>query len=324
MSARLALSLTLVAACAWAEDQPAQDPTTYDLKPRYALDAELEGEASLNLELTVRMQVPAKNIDHRSLQAQEIVRRFRDKVTSVAGGKVAAVTRTYLEAIERQRLPGSQKYERLESPLHGRTLTVGLDAEGKRTVGVEGKPALTAKDTEHEVYTERYEAALPDSPVAVGDTWSWSGARLRRAIGNGFGESPEGKIDCRFVEVKDEVLDPELTPDAAPEAYALIQVDLETEGRMGPQPDSPSMTCHLTGTLWYSLAERKLAKVELQGQAHIKSVEREDGVELTITASGPLKIAKRFWFPRKPEPPAGDAPTDPETGLPTPPERPGR
>jgi len=320
MSARVGLMLCLLACLALAQEPPTpqQKQEVFDLSPHYTLGGELEGEATLNLDLTVRMQVAAKNIDHRTLQAQEIVRRFRDTVAGVKGGKIAAVKRVYAEAYERQRMPGSRDYERLESPLHKRTLTIGLDSDGKREVSAEGEPALSARDTQHEVHTERYEAALPTEPVSVGDTWTVTGDRLRRAVGNGFGKEPVGQITCRFVEVKEENLDPELVPDAEPQRYAIVQVDLETKARMGARDEDPDMTCHLTGELWFSLAERKLAKVELQGMAHVRSVEREGDVEVKITATGPLKINKRFWFPRKPEPPE-QPPADP--GLPTPPER---
>ncbi|MEZ6185130.1 MAG: hypothetical protein R3F62_09000 [Planctomycetota bacterium] len=316
MTARVVLLGVLTAASALA--QGTGEPT-YDLTPHYTLGGELEGEARLGLELTVRIQVASQNLDHRSLQAQRIERRFRDRVTEVRGGKIAAVERTYLEAFESQRLPGAAKFQRLESPLSGRTLTVGLDAAGKRTVTVEGEPALQPSDTEHEVHTERYEAALPDAPVSVGDSWTWGGDRLRRAVGNGFGERPEGKLVCRFMEVKEEALDPELTPDAAPRRYAIVQVDLETEGSLSSSDEgAPRMTCHLTGNLWFDLEERKLAKLELQGQAHLESVEREGDAERRITATGPLTVSKRFWFPRKPEPPEDAAPEGGESGLPGP------
>ena len=322
MSTRIGLLLGLLVGLALAQEPtaPQQKKEVFDLSPHYTLGGELEGEATLNLELTVRMQVPAKNIDHRTLQAQEIVRRFHDTVAGVKEGKIDAVKRLYVDHYERQRMPGSRDYQRLESPLHKRTLAIGLDSEGKRQVTAEGEPALSSRDTQHEVHTERYESVLPTEPVSVGDKWTVTGDRLRRAVGNGFGEKPVGQATCRFVEVKEENLDPELAPDAEPQRYAIVQVDLETKARMGPRDEDPDMACHLTGELWFSLAERKLAKVELQGMAHVHSVEREGDVEVKITATGPLKIGKRFWFPRKPEPPQQEQPpADP--GLPTPPER---
>lgn len=297
--------------------------TLVDLRPHYTLDDRLEVDARMDLVLAIRVVCEAAKVDHTGEQTQVIVRRYKDQLVAVKDGKVATVERRFLEAWDGSREPGASTLDREPSPLHQRKIVVGLDAEGKRRVRPADDPPIPESALEDELHTERWEAALPPEPVGPGATWKVEGAALKRALGNGLGEAPEGSITCRFVEVRKVVLD-----EGLPERpYAVIKVVADARGVQGDEADAPRFSTKLEGELLFDLQARKLARVSLAGEARLRQTRRDGDAVMEIDGKGPLTIEKRTWFPERPparrpgaatEPPAGTEPP----GLPPP--RPGR
>lgn len=309
----IALSLCLLALA----PAGAQEPTTHDLSPRYTLGDRCEVEARMDLVLRIRLLAPSARIDRTSEQEQVVARRYRDELTKVQDGKVAEVERSFAEAWDGLRLPGAPGLTRELSPLHQRRIVVGLDEDGERRVRPKGEPPIPADALEDELHTERYEAVLPREPVAVGAAWTVEGERLRRALGKGLGPRPEGKIECRFAEVREVALD----EGAAPERYAVIALTVQAAGQQSDEDDAPRFTANLTGEVLFSLERRKVAKVDLEGEARLRQTRRDGEAVVELDGKGPLVIHKRAWFPEKPRAPA--PPPKPE-GLPGEPPRPGR
>lgn len=303
------LALCLAAAAA------AQDAATLDLSPRYAVGDRQETQARVDLLLKLRLRAPTANIDRTSEQEQVIVRHHKDTLVRVADGKVAEVERQFVEAWDGERLPGAANLSRELSPLHQRRITVGLDAEGKRKVQPVGDPPILEEVLEDELHTERWESVLPKDPVAVGATWTIEGDRLRRALGKGLGASPEGKIACRFAEVREVALD----EGAPPARYAVVVVDVDAAGQHGTEEDAPRMRTTLHGEVLFSLDARKVAKVDLEGEARLRQTRRDGEVVVDLDGRGPITIRKRTWFPERPR-----GKPAPPPGLPGEPPRPGR
>lgn len=290
---------------------------TYDLAPRYGQGERLEVEARMDLLLRIRLVAAVAQIDRTSEQEQVVVRRYRDEHTQLRDGHVAEVERTFLEAWDGVRLPGAANLTRDLSPLHQRKIVVGLDDDGKRKVRPRGDPPILAELLDDELHTERYEAVLPAEPVAVGATWTIEGDGLRRALGKGLGPRPEGRIACRFVEVREVALD-----EGAPaERYAVISLDVDAAGDQGTEEDAPRFRAVLAGEVLFALERHKIAKVDLEGEARLRQTRSDGGATVELDGKGPLSIHKRAWFPEKPRPPV--RPTEPP-GLPGEPPRPGR
>lgn len=308
-----ALALVLLVAGAAA----AQEEATYDLAPRYALGDKQEVEARMDLLLKIRLQLPSARIDRTSEQEQVVVRRYRDELTKVQDGHVAEVERSFAEAWDGTRLPGAASVTRELSPLHQRRIVVGLDDQGRRRVRPKGEPPIPVEALEEELHTERYEAVLPREPVAVGARWRIEGDRLRQTLGKGLGGSPDGRILCHFVEVREVALD-----EGAPkERYAVIALDVDAAGAQGDEEDAPRFRATLTGEVLFSLERRKVAKVDLQGEGRLRQTRREGEAVLELDGKGPLTVQKRAWFPEKPRTPPRPRPPE---GLPPEPPRPGR
>lgn len=314
--ARRALALLgLVAALATGPGAAQEE--THDLSPRYALGDRCEVEARMELLLRIRLLAPSARIDRTSEQEQVVARRYRDVLTKVQDGHVAEVERSFAEAWDGVRLPGAPSLARELSPLHQRRIVVGLDEEGRRRVRPKGDPPIPAAVLDEELHTERYEAVLPDRPVAVGTTWTIEGERLRRTFGKGLGPRPEGRIECRFAEVREVALD-----EGAPaERYAVIALKVQASGKQTDEDDAPRFSATLEGEVLFSLERRKIAKVELEGEARLRQTRRDGEVVVEVDGKGPLAIRKRAWFPEKPRAPA--APPRPE-GLPPEPPKTGR
>ncbi|MCO5171677.1 MAG: hypothetical protein M9894_35690 [Planctomycetes bacterium] len=295
----------------------AQDEGTHDLAPRYALGDKQEVEARMDLLLKIRLQLATARIDRTSEQEQVVVRRYRDELTKVKDGHVAEVERSFAEAWDGLRLPGAGALTRELSPLHQRRIVVGLDDEGRRRVRPKGDPPIPVDVLDEELHTERYEAILPKEPVAVGAEWRIEGDRLRRTLGKGLGQQAEGRIVCRFVEVRELALD-----EGAPkERYAVISVDIDATGAQGDEEDAPRFRATLVGEVLFSLERRKVAKVDLQGEGRLRQTRREGESVLELDGKGPLTVHKRAWFPERPRTPP--RPKEPD-GLPPEPPRPGR
>jgi hypothetical protein len=310
--AALVLAALLVGAAARAQDPAPVASATYDLAPHYSLGDELEVEARMDLVLKVRLVCEAAHIDRTSEQEQVVARRYKDELTKVADGHVAEVERSFLEAWDGLRLPGAQTLSREPSPLHQRRIVVGLDERGERVVRARGEPAIDDDVLGEELHTERWEAVLPRDPVAPGAAWTLEGAPLRRALGKGLGAAPEGRIRCRFAEVREVALD-----EGAPKArYAVIAVDVDAAGRQGDEDDAPRFRAVLQGEVLFDLARRKVAKVDLTGEGRLRQTRKDGEAVVEVDGRGPLEIHKRAWFPERPPPRAPGA--TPPAGLPPP------
>lgn len=322
--AALLLLLPVGLAPVRAQGAPAGDAaavsTLVDLRPRYTLDEKLEVDARMDLVLAIRVVCEAAKVDHTGEQTQVIVRRYKDQLVAVKDGKVATVERRFLEAWDGSREPGASALDREPSPLHQRKIVVGLDAEGRRRVRPADDPPIPESALEDELHTERWEAALPPEPVGPGATWKVEGAALKRALGNGLGEAPEGSISCRFVEVRKVALDEGLPG----RPHAVIAVVADARGVQGDESDAPRFSTKLEGELFFDLQAKKLAKVSLHGVARLRQTRTDGDAVMEIDGKGPLTIEKRTWFPERPparRPGAATEPapaTEPPPGLPPP------
>jgi hypothetical protein len=302
---RIALASALLASLVLPTlaQEPAPSPTppapeapsgeTYELRPLYKKGDRQEVEARVRLNLRIRLQVPSAKIDRTSEQEQVIVRRYKDELLTVQDGKVAEVRREFLEDWEGTRLPGAQTLEREPTPLHHRTIVVGLDAEGKREVRPPEGVTVPKSILETELHTERYEAVLPQEPVAVGATWVVEGKRLERALSGLAGEDSEGKIECTFVEIREEAVDEETPADR----FAIVKLALKATGKQGDDEEDPTLSTSMEGELRFSLARRKIVTVDLEGTARLEQVRKDGDVTATVDGRGPIEIHKRMWFP---------------------------
>lgn len=326
-------SLALLVAALLAAPAAAQAPTppppagaiaqvgSTDLTARYVVGDRCEVDARMDLLLKIRLVCAAAHIDRTSEQAQVIVRRYKDELKAVKDGKVAEVERRFAEAWDGVRLPGAQAVEREQSPLHHRRILIGLDAEGRRRVRPATDPPIPSEALEDELHTERWEAVLPKEPVASGATWKLEGEALARALGKGLGAAPEGKITCRFAGVKKARLDEE----GPVEELAVIEVTVDARGKQGEEEDAPLFSASLEGEVLFDLARRKVAKVDLTGEARLRQTRKDGEAVVEVDGRGPLTIAKRTWFPERPKEGSarrGEAPEPREEGLGPPPGRP--
>lgn len=330
---RVRLRLALVTAATWAAllaaPAAAQAPGSpapgaiaqvgsTDLTARYTLGDRCEVDARMDLLLKIRLVCEVAHIDRTSEQAQVVVRRYRDELKEVKDGKVAEVERRFAEAWDGLREPGAQALEREQSPLHHRRILIGLDAEGRRRVRPAAEPPIPTEALEDELHTERWEAILPKDPVASGAGWKLEGEAMARALGKGLGAAPEGKITCRFAGVKEAALD-----EGGPvERLAVIEVTVDARGKQGEEEDAPTFSATLRGEVLFDLARRKVAKVDLTGEARLRQTRKDGDAVVEIDGRGPLTIAKRTWFPERPK--KGDAPPEPreDEGLGPPPGKP--
>ena len=291
-----------------------------DLRPRYAEGDRLEVEARMTLVLRLRLVAASVGLDRTSEQEQVVLRRYRDRVGACAGERVDQVERRFLEAWDGLRLPGARELERTPSPLHQRRVLVVRDREGRRRARLpeEDRVAVPREVLDDEGFTERWEALLPREPVAPGARWAVDGEALRAALGSGLARA-EGEATASFVCL---ARGERLEPGAAPGDYAVVDLRLDVAGPVGDEPDAPRMRAVLTGSLWFDLAARKLAKVHLEGEARLRQTRTEGEATVELDGKGPLVISKRLWFPERPPPPppgqpgSGARPVDP--GLPPP------
>jgi len=244
--------------------------------------------------------VPTENLERTSDQEQLVIRRYRDEVLEVEdSGRVKEVERRFLEAVNGLRDHGSPRLERTLDPLHQRELTLARDAEGKRIIRLPpGADALPKDATRSLQHTERYEAVLPQEPVPIGAEWTIEGEPFRRALGSGLGHDPQGQIQCKLLEVKEEELDDE-TP---AEPYAIIALRVRASGKQTPAPDAPELSSRMEGKLRFSLKRKKVVTVDLSGTARLRQTRTEGDVTVELSGKGPITLTKRAWFPRKPEP----------------------
>lgn len=271
---------------------------TFDLAPHYELGDRQESEARLSLLLKIRLQLETHKIDRTSEQEQVIHRRYRDVLTKVEDGRVAEVERQFVSAWTGLREPGAPSLVRTLDPVHQRKIVIGKDADGKRKVWPRHGD-LPRDAIEGEMPTERYEAALPSQPVVIGESWVVEGEPFRRALGQGLGPKPKGRILCKLLEVREEALDA-LTP---AERYAVVSMQVEASGQQGTTEDAPMMETTLKGELRFSLSRHKIATVHLRGEAHLTQTRKEGEAVLQLDGRGPVELKKRMWFPAKPRRP---------------------
>lgn len=210
---------------------------------------------------------------------------------------MAEVRRQFLAAWTGERDPGAATLSRTLDPIHQRTLRIWRDADGRRRVNPVGDPPLPAEDLDRELPTERYEAVLPEGPVAIGDTWEVSGERLQRALGPGLGENPEGSLAATLREVRNLALD----EDTPAEDYAVLALEVSAAGTQGTEEDAPRLEVRMSGELLFSLARGQVAAVSLRGTARLRQTRREGDAVLEVNGEGPVEVKKRFWFPARPK-----------------------
>jgi hypothetical protein len=287
----LATPLLLLAALA----AQAQDGKRYDLRPHYKLGDKQEVDARATLLLKIRLVLAAKNIDRTSEQEQVVQRHYQDTLTKVKDREVNQVERKFSSAWTGTRDPGAPALVRELDPQHQRTIVIGKGSDGKRKVwarhGQIEKGAVSA-----ETPTERYDSALPKARVAIGESWEVTGPDFMRAIGNGLGDDPQGKIVCTLKEIREEVIQDGLPP----EPLAFVGLVVEGSARHGKEADAPRMTVLLKGGLRFSLKRHKIVTVELRGEARLRQTRRDKDSVLELEGRGPMSIKKRAWFPAKP------------------------
>lgn len=239
------------------------------------------------------MQVPSARIDHTTDQEQVVVRRHHDELLAVDGeGEVTEVRRRFVESWEGVREPGAQALERSMSPLHERTITVALDEEGERVAhpprGVRIPKAVLAEER----FNERFEAVLPDEPVAVGASWTVTDERLQQALPMAK-DGSEGQIRCTLTAIREEAID----EDSPPDRYAIVTIKLDVTSKQGDAEDDPTLSFSMQGDLRVSLARRKIVSVDLLGTGRLQQTRREGETVATVDGKGPVEIHKRMWFP---------------------------
>ncbi|RMG13625.1 MAG: hypothetical protein D6731_11820 [Planctomycetota bacterium] len=292
--------LALVLAPAGSAGAQEPGPVRYDLRPRYRLGDRQETEARLALLLHLRLRLATQKIDRTSEQETVVFRRTRDEVISVAEGHVEAVRRAFVSAWSGLREPGAPRLTRSFDPLHRTVVVVRVDDDGRPRARLERGEAPRSA-LRGELLTERYEAALPTRPVAVGEEWSVEGAAFRQVLGRSLGDDVEGALHCSLREVREEAL----SPAEESERYAVVALRCEARGRRGEGPEAAILSADLEGSLRFSLRRHKIATVSLRGTARLEQVRSEGEHTLELRGEGPLEIKKRTWFPRKPRrPPA--------------------
>jgi hypothetical protein len=290
----LALCLVALLPCAV---QAQDEAKRYDLRPRYTKGDKQEVEARLSLLLKLRLVLASEGIDRTSEQEQVVHRHYQDVLTKVESKKVAEVERKFLSAWEGIREPGAATLERSMSPMHQRTIVIGKDAKGRRKVWAR-HGTIDRKAIQSELPTERYEAILPKTPVAVGETWEIKGKDFLRVLGRALGDAPQGSITCTLKEVREDVIQ----EGEDPEQIAIVDVSIQASATRGTAADAPRLVTQMKGGLRFSLKRHKIVTVDLRGEARLRQTRREGESVLELEGRGPVSIKKRAWFPSKPKP----------------------
>jgi hypothetical protein len=275
---------------------PAAAQEALDLRPRYTLGDKQETEGRVTVVLDVRMRVEAANLDSTSQMEQVTHRRFRDELTKVEGGKTAEVERTFVSAWSGLRDAGAPTLKRDTDSMHRRTIVIRRTPDGKKKVSPK-RGSLPAADIQGEPLTERYEAALPKEPQAVGASWTVEGKDFVRALGRGLGDKPQGSMRCTLREVAQELV----MPKAGLEPVAIIDLEVNASATRGEAADAPQLSAELKGELRFSLKRKKVVAVHLRGQARMRQTRSEEDVVMLLEGQGPMEIRKRTWFPAKPK-----------------------
>lgn len=301
-AAALAL-LLLGLGAARAQSEPPPTPPApgaeLSLQPRYASGFEREVEARLSILTTLRYTLPSAGIDRTSEQESVTAKHWTDHVRE--GGKRAPnrVIRRYLSSWEGLREGGQARLQRSLSPLSGKRLEVWWDRKRSERRCEEhggGPSAIPGRYFKGELLGERWDAALPRDPVAPGARWKVTErADLGRLLGPALAE--QGQLEATFVEVVERRLHKLLEP----ARYARIELRVEVRAETGQPP--LKVTSQLRGELFFDLAARQIARVELQGTARLETLREEGGHQLSVKGEGPLRLRQRMWFPRKPKPP---------------------
>jgi hypothetical protein len=277
-----------------------QDRATYTLEPRWAVGDLVEVEGRTVLEMSVKLEVPKASIARTSTEVQAYGYKLRDKVLAVTpAGALAKVRRHFVEAWVAVQEPGERAPKRSAGPLDKRTIELSLDEKGKLAIRVpEGALPLPEGATDGERIGERWEGALPQKPVAIGESWTIKGEPLGRLF-EALGAKPEGQLEARLAEVKEKPLE----KDAKPEKVAIVAITIAAKKKPDPTAeDEPALEARLAGTLEFALDRGKIVGLDLKGEGIMDEERKDDkGNVMTIKGHGPLEVVKKVRFPKADE-----------------------
>lgn len=285
----------------------------------------VEGRISLNLVLRMEVLRPAEGggedpnagpgpLIHDTRASYGTRLRFSERILEVHSGLPVAARRRYLEFRDLRRDPGAPRVEETVHPMegkevllrrreNGRISALALEPAAAKAVGLLGRALVIG---------ERFGLALPQNPVAPGDSWEISGERLQRCLGEGLGGEGSGRMVATFegmqtvpVEAKGKTRPGAGAGNAqATRSLARIALTLDLDSPLGE--GGPRIKAELHGVLLFDVDRHQIYSVTLEGDARFENRTTDStGATIAVVGRGPLKLSKQVREARPGEEPGG-------------------
>ena len=308
-----------------AQDQESPGRHSLETVARSGQVIVVEGRISLNLALRMEVLRPAEGggrdpgtspgpLIHDTRASYGSRLRFSERTLEVRSGLPVTARRRYLEFRDLRRDPGAPRVEETTHPMEGREVmlrrrengrvsAVALDPSAAKAVGLLGRALVIG---------ERFGLALPQHPVAPGDSWEISGERLQRCLGEGLGGEGSGRMVATFEGVQTVPTEDEAKAEPeggngntqASRSLARIALTLELDSPLGE--GGPRIKAELKGVLLFDLDRHQIDSVTLEGDARFENRTTEPtGATIEVVGRGPLKLHKQVRDAKPGEEPGG-------------------